>query len=243
MHEDLDSRKRVEELLASWDVEAPVDPCLKSRVLRRIQIEESSREDRAPFSRLVEWLASHPMLASGMACMAIVAVGFVGLVAQQRVIVERSHDYFVRINPVAHVDMDVVGTAPTCDDSVIDMLAWMRGHFDLTKEQFSALVDLHMGYEDRLMSLYAELGTIERGYRGYELSRVNNEQIDFMALYDLLSERDRVRADSIRTSRQLVELVMQVLTPDQRLRYLALLNDSGTLHFVIPESPKSDAGA
>jgi hypothetical protein len=158
----------------------------------------------------------------------------------------QTQSYFLLINPVAHLDA-VSGTGRGFDTeekpSLIGMLAWMRSSLDLSREQFQALVELHSKYEDRFVALYKDLSEIQAEYQVFEDKRMRNDMIDFMELYDLLRERDTLRASSEQTSRELVSLVLRVLTPEQARSYLALLNGNGSQPMNTPKTSPNNAGA
>jgi|GEM_PF-2544588 len=250
MHRENHNLKFIEERLAAWKVDAPSDPHLKQRVLHRIAIGQAD-ENSGIFSSLLplRWLAKCPILATTLTCVALFFACTTVYLSQQKDLnvrmAENSRTYFLMINPVAHVDASSKSDfyATKEDPSLIDMLAWMRRSLDLSRDQFQALVALHAQYEDRFVALYKDLSEIQVEYQVFDNKRLNNDMIDFMELYDLLRERDTLRECSEQTSRQLIDLVLQVLTPEQAQNYLALLDTNGTTPLPTPKISQNDAGA
>jgi hypothetical protein len=237
----------LEKRLENWKVSAPVDSQMKQHVLRRITVGAAEKNHRNVEGGAWGWVLNNRMAVTSFACAAVLLACTVVLYTRQvrlnRELANSSQSYFMMINPVAHANVANEAMAASKEPSTIEMLAWMRDRFHLSREQFRQLVALHEDYNDRLVTLYKELAAIQTEYNSYETRRVKNEDIDFMALYDLLQKRDAVRKDSTETSAQLVELVLRVLTPEQKRAYLALMNHFTPLSDSTPESPTTHAGA
>jgi len=247
MNEESRFTSPLEKRLENWEVSAPVDPQIKQHVLRRIAVAEAEKGRRSYESGMLDWIVCNPLAVSSCACAVILMACTALLLVREHNLREQlaaqSQSYFLMIDPVAHINALNGQPASGKEPSTVEMLAWMRDRFDLSREQFQDLVVLHEEYNDRLVTLYKELSGVQAEYATYETRRVNNEDIDFMALYDLLKKRDALRKDSTETSTQLVELVLRVLTPDQKREYLSLLNDSISHPEKSPDSPTSHAGA
>jgi hypothetical protein len=235
----------LEKRLENWEVSAPSDPQIKQHVLRRIVVSEAEKGHQSFESGMFRWILNNPLAVSSCACAVVLMACTVSLLVRERHLRDQlavqSQSYFLMINPVAHIDAARGNASANSskEPSTVEMLAWMRDRFNLSREQFKQLVALHEEYNDRLITLYKELSGVQAEYASFETHRQNNEDIDFMALYDLLQKRDALRKDSTETSGQLVELVLRVLTPEQKREYLSLLNNS----ISHPESPTTHAGA
>lgn len=236
----------LEKRLESWKVSVPSDPQIKQHVLRRIAVAQAEKGHHRNENGWLGWVLDNRLAVSSIACAAVLmACTGTLLVREHNLRVQlaaESQSYFLMINPVAHIEADGAWTNRE-EPSTLDMLAWMQERFDLSRDQFQQLVTLHEEYNDRLLTLYKELSAVQSEYASYEDRRMKNEDIDFMALYDLLKKRDALRKDSTATSSQLVELVLRVLTPDQKRAYMALLNKSISHPETLPDSPTSHAGA
>jgi hypothetical protein len=245
MKESEGRRIDLEKRLARWRVSVPADPSLRQQVLRRIDMLESQDAGRGFFGRFFFWASNNQLPAALCACTAAILICAVSIFMINRA--ERraellSRDYFMMIDPVAHVASDhseAIGENP----SVVDMLSWMKSRFNLSREQFAELVALHEDYSDHLMTLYRELSEVQDSYQTFENKRLSNETIDFMALYDLLQKRDSLRKDSVATSRQLVDMTLRVLTPAQKQEYLSLMERSDPDEKTPKATPETHAGA
>lgn len=231
MNDESKFNSPLEKRLENWKVAAPIDPQIKQHVLRRIAVHEAEENRGGLASCLFGWITNKPLAVSSFSCALLLMACTVVLLVREHTlrdqIATQSQSYFLMINPVAHIDaMNGHSGNSINKPSTVEMLAWMRERFDLSREQFQQLVTLHEEYNDRLVTLYTELSAVRTEYATFETRRMNNDDIDFMALYDLLKKRDALRNDSTKTSGQLVELVLRVLTPAQKREYLSLLNYS-----------------
>ncbi|KAF0093032.1 MAG: hypothetical protein E1N59_3222 [Puniceicoccaceae bacterium 5H] len=225
----MNDERSIREKLATWQPETTPDPYLKQRVLNRVAA--SGETERAWFRRLwPQW---------GRFSLAAVAVALVLALASFWVLPSDTHHldgqltaqrtrYFLRIDPVARLDAEGARAEPQADPSLIDMLDWMRTNFDLTQDQFVELVKVHQTYSGDLDSLYDRLVELQHSYEGFESQRLHDQSIDFIALYQLLQRRDAVREDAEKTSMALVRQILHVLRPEQRDRFILLLNQAHT---------------
>ncbi len=235
----------IEKRLSEWRVSVPADPSLKKQVLRRIDLLESQNAGAGFFCRILSWASQNQLPAAICSCTAAllvcaVSIFFIG--RAERRAEAMSRDYFMMIDPVAHVAADNPGHAAP-EQSVVEMLAWMKSRFNLSREQFAELVSLHEEYKDHLVTLYRELSRVQDSYQIFEEKRLSDDSIDFMALYDLLQKRDSLREDSVATSRQLVELTLRVLTPEQKKEYLSLMESADSNSTTPKATPETHAGA
>lgn len=249
------NKMRIEERLRNWNVELPQDSRLAERVLNEISVRnmqdhyDSMGQGVAGLlrtSRRGFWALASVSVAVVMVCITV-------LVREHNLSQERSfrqaQNYFLLIHPMAHAEAIAEERDPSQKQqppSTIDMLAWMRSRLDLSSEQFATLVQLHESYQGRFIRLYQDLCEIDARYQGFEKQRLNDDPIDFMALYQLLRDRDALNDSSEQTSGEYLSLVLQVLTPEQAHDYLSLLGRSG---FVPPPTSSTpilssdDAGA
>ncbi len=245
MKDSEENRTGIEKRLADWHVCVPADPSLKKQVLRRIDLLESQKAGLGFFGRILSWISQNQLPAAICSCAAALlvcaaSIFFIGRAEHRAELMSRN--YFMMIDPVAHVAAENA-SATGKEQSVVEMLAWMKTRFNLSRAQFSELVALHEEYKDHLMTLYTELSRVQDSYQTFEDQRLSDDAIDFMALYDLLQKRDSLREDSVATSRQLVELTLRVLTPEQKKEYLSLM-ESADSHPTTPKAtPETHAGA
>lgn len=208
------NRDQLEPRLKAWKVELERDPMLKTHVMNRIAT--VGKIDPLPSRRL--WWA-------GVLAAAAALTLAIFLVSQQ---IEQSRElneggYALLIDPVSrakHVD-----DHPSSDSSasLIEQLSFMQSRLDLSQQQFLELVELHQQYNERFNLIYEELVSIENQYSGFEELRMENEAIDFMALYDILSMRQETQGRAKRLSDDFISHVVAILKPNQRKLYLSMV--------------------
>ncbi len=203
--------------LQKWNVQLKPDPQTAQQVLNRIASEQVLHGPEKESPRLIPFL-----LAAGIA--AILMIGTVFIVnqqAQMRLI--QDHQYLSLIDPVARVESH---DGNTSKDLLLEQLAWMQNRLDLSQVQFMELVSLHQNYSDKFNGLYHELVRLESEYDHFEALRKNNEMVDFMALYEVLSETKETETLAHSLSQELIAKVSSILTPTQRTTYLSMVTSS-----------------
>lgn len=208
------NRENIESRLQAWKVELDRDPMLKAHVMNRIATE--SKMESLALVRF-RWIGA-------IAAAAIIAIT-VFFASQQ---IERTRllqegGYALLIDPVSRAKM--VSENPVLDsgESLVERLSFMQSRLDLSQEQFLELVELHKGYNERFNLIYAELVALEDQYSGFEELRMENEAIDFMALYDVLSKRQETEGRAKLLSEDLISHVVAILKPDQKKVYLSMV--------------------
>jgi hypothetical protein len=239
-----ENKDSLDERLTAWRVDMPKDIGMKHRVLAEI---EARQNHPSILGSIYLWVLHDRVATAALACSMILAVCTISLLVHSNSLTRQldteRRDYFLMIDPISRVDaVNLDGKRTARNDSVVDSLAWMKDRFNLSREQFKQLVQLHTEYADHLTTLYKELSAIQSRYDTFDQRRLTNAEIDYMELYDLLQQRDAARKDSVQTSRQLVELVLRVLTPEQKLEYMSMLRDSISHPDPRPETPKHDTG-
>ena len=207
--------------LQAWKVSLDPDPGLGSKVLQRAR-ESASRD--AFFSPL----RSRMRFISHVAVAAAILLG-VFFVSQwmERARIRNELGYTMLIDPVYRVQaLDGIAGRPSVDtgrDRFIERLAWMQDRLDLSSDQFLQLVQLHQDYADRFDRIYEELLLVQREYGEFEQLRQDSDQIDFIALYDVLTERNDLEDNAHSLSSELISRALSILNPVQRKAYLSVV--------------------
>jgi len=249
MNKEGKERTDIERLLSGWQVSTPVQPDLKQRVLRRIALNEAERTREAPtwmsLMRLFSESRAIELTLAGLILLVTVVSIFAIHERKMRMEAEYCREYFLEIDPIAHAmairDSDRPKDAN--EASVVDMLGWMKDRLGLSREQFARMVDLHRNFSTKFTFLYTELCEIDDEYKVYENSRLNDQDIDFMAFYDLLQKRNLARADSMTTSKELVEIIYTILTPEQKAKFISLFSNKSSSNKNTPTISDIHAGA
>lgn len=217
--------------LENWQPTIELDSHMKQRVMSRIAA-NGDRSEQNWLMRSLAALLNAPLAGVAMAALLLVATLLTVQLFEQRAmtraLVAQRDAYFRLISPADYLDSMGNAAAEAGKPSLVDMLAWMRSNFDLTQEQFVELVSVHQSYDSRLDNLYGQLVSLQDGYATFEKRRLKDESIDFVALYQLLQRRDAVIDDARATSHELVAHVLTILRPEQRDRFLLLLQRADT---------------
>ncbi len=225
----MDRDSIIREQLETWQPAVEVDNHMTQRVLSRIAANNRLRSSSL-FARIIEQFTLSPMAGALASAMALAVVLLAALVWQQRqttlALTQQREAYFALIDPTSRLDSGEADTEP----SLVAMLDWMRSNFDLSREQFVELVSIHQSYDARLDALHLQLLDLKSQYDHFEEQRRQDESIDFIALYQLLELREQVLGSARSTSRQLVAQILTVLRPEQRDRFLILLDEAQIPH-------------
>lgn len=102
-------------------------------------------------------------------------------------------------------------------------LAWMREDLSLTDEQFDRVVALHARSSDRLHQLALEVSRMETEFAAFEQARKAEGRVDFLEFARFVAERRQIEAAADTSARSLIAATADVMSPQQRTRYLALV--------------------
>jgi hypothetical protein len=112
---------------------------------------------------------------------------------------------------------------PCADDSLDCRLAWMRAELHLTDAQFARVESLHRESRPSLVALAARVARMRAEYDAFERERRTVGEIDFLEFARFVEERRRVDRECHDSTRRLIAATVDVMSPEQRTRYLGLL--------------------
>lgn len=130
--------------------------------------------------------------------------------------------WLLTIDPIARVDQGAT-PGPAVGDHPWEQLDWLRREFNLDAAQFEALAQLQETYRPRFETIFRQLSQFENSYESLDRQRRAGQMIDFIALYDLLKERDRAREAAHETGQDYLVALRALLHPGQREILEALL--------------------
>jgi hypothetical protein len=112
---------------------------------------------------------------------------------------------------------------PPATDSLDGQLAWMKTELHLSDAQFAHIKEVHQASGPRLRAISTQLAQLQDEFQAFEKSRRTSDQVDFLEFARFVETRRSVRRESLDSTRQLVMAAAEVMTPEQRQRYLQLV--------------------
>jgi len=204
----------LEKELRKWEVRMEPDPHTAQHVLNRIASEQPENHPDRSSSRLIPFL-----LAAGIAAVLLIGTVFILNQRSQARLIQNSQ-YLALIDPVTRASMHKESPS---GDRLLEQLSWMQDRLQLSRDQFLELVTLHQNYSDKFDGLYEELIQLENEYEHFEELRKSDKMVDFIALYDVLTERKETENLAHNLSQELIAKVASLLTPSQRTAYLSMV--------------------
>jgi Spy/CpxP family protein refolding chaperone len=111
--------------------------------------------------------------------------------------------------------------APT--DTLDGELAWMRTELQLTDAQFARIKEIHQASGPHLRAIAAQLAGLQAEFRAFEHSRFTSDKVDFLEFARYVELRRNVSNESQDSTHRLVLAATEVMTPEQRQRYIRLV--------------------
>lgn len=108
-------------------------------------------------------------------------------------------------------------------DSLETQLAWMRRDLQLQPDQFARIKAVHEQLEPRLLQLAAEVERLRAEFAAFERERVEAGEVDFLQVARAADERRSIGRECDASTHQLVAAATELMTPEQRRRYLEIL--------------------
>jgi len=113
-------------------------------------------------------------------------------------------------------------------DSLEGQLTWIRAELDLSDQQFVRIKELHEASSPRLRALAAEVARMQAEFIAFEETRRNSDKVDFLEFARFVETRRNINRECLESTRRLVLATADVMTPEQRSRYLGLVARSDT---------------
>jgi hypothetical protein len=122
--------------------------------------------------------------------------------------------------------------APT--DTLEGQLAWMRTELKLTDAQFARIQEVHQASHPRLRAMAAQVAHMQVEFAEFERARRATDQVDFLEFARFVENRRNLNRECLDSTRRLVLASAEVMTPDQRQQYLALVATAEPLVGALP---------
>lgn len=111
--------------------------------------------------------------------------------------------------------------APT--DTLEGQLAWMKTELMLSDSQFDRIKELHQASHPRLRAMAAQVAHMQTEFGEFEQTRRTTDRVDFLEFARFVESRRNLNRECLDSTRQLVLASAEVMTPDQRQRYISLV--------------------
>ena len=112
---------------------------------------------------------------------------------------------------------------PVQSDDLAAQMAWIQNDLQLSPAQFARIKALHEQSSPRLLALETEVTRLRNELTAFERGRMITGQVDFLEFARFVEQRRAVDRACTESTRQLILAASEVMTPEQRTRYLALL--------------------
>lgn len=251
MHED----EKIEELLGRWKDDYEPDKDLPVRVRSSLGQRREREVESGALSAWISNALSRPGLAAGFAAVFVLvgmgvsqllSEGFGGGRGELTLSYRLSIDPLYRLQAMAGADefanQPIASTYRESQKAPVLLagLGWLQGELDLSEPQYEQIRAVHGDYEAAFAELFAELLESHRAYRAFDRQRMDSDVIDYFELYELLQNQKQLSERSARMTAELLGKVEELIEPEQRTRYRALL-DKVYPGFARSETSKTDA--
>jgi len=119
------------------------------------------------------------------------------------------------------------GAAPT--DTLDGQLAWMKSELQLSDAQFARIKELHEASSPRLRAMAVQVAQLQAEFTAFEKVRRSSDRVDFLEFARFVETRRQVNQACIDSTRQLVRASAEVMSPQQRERYIQLVAAAGPI--------------
>lgn len=112
---------------------------------------------------------------------------------------------------------------PATTNTLEDRLAWMKSELQLTDAQFARVRDIHQASGPRLRAIAAQAAGLQAEFLTFEQVRRAEDRVDFLEFARYVELRRRLSSEGRDSTRRLVLAAAEVMTPEQRQRYIQLV--------------------
>ena len=108
-------------------------------------------------------------------------------------------------------------------DSLDSQLAWMKSELNLNDAQFARIKELHQASSPRLHALASQVAQLQTEFAAFEDMRRTSDRVDFLEFARFAEARRHINRECLDSTRQLVLATAEVMSPQQRQRYIRLI--------------------
>jgi hypothetical protein len=117
--------------------------------------------------------------------------------------------------------------APT--NTLDGQLAWIKTELQLTDAQYARIKELHRASSPRLRAMAVQVAQLQTEFAEFEKVRRTTDRVDFLEFARFVETRRQINRACLDSTRQLVLATAEVMTPQQRERYLRLVASADPL--------------
>ena len=118
---------------------------------------------------------------------------------------------------------------PAAADTLEGQLAWMKTELRLTDEQYARIRDLHQASHPQLVAMAAQVSSMQAEFAEFEKTRQTADRVDFLEFARFVENQRSLNRACLDSTRRLVLASAEVMTPQQRERYLHLVSSAEPL--------------
>ena len=111
--------------------------------------------------------------------------------------------------------------APT--NTLDGQLAWIKTELQLTDAQYARIRELHQASSPRLRAMAVQVAQLQVEFTEFEKMRRTSDRVDFLEFARFVETRRQINRACLDSTRQLVLAAAEVMTPQQRERYIRLV--------------------
>ncbi|RXK53034.1 hypothetical protein ESB00_15080 [Oleiharenicola lentus] len=108
-------------------------------------------------------------------------------------------------------------------DTLEGKLAWIRTELNLSDAQFARISALHQASHPRLQHMAEQVAQMQAEFAEFERTRRTNDRVNFLEFARFVESRRELNRECLDSTRQLVLASAEVMTPEQRERYIKLV--------------------
>jgi hypothetical protein len=122
----------------------------------------------------------------------------------------------------AHLSWLHYRLAPMHDD-LDAQLAWMQHDLNLSPDQYARIKEIHQQSNAHLISLNSRVTRMRDELAAFEQQRKTTGEVDFLEFAAYIQTRRAIDRECLQSTRELVDASTELMTAQQRNRYLQLL--------------------
>src|SRR5687767_5988820 len=111
----------------------------------------------------------------------------------------------------------------TVADTLEGQLVWMKAELNLTDTQFIRIKELHQASHPRLRAMASQVAAMHAEFAEFERTRRAFDRVDFLEFARFVQTQRDLNRECLDSTRQLVLASAEVMTPEQRQRYIRLV--------------------